>query len=99
MHDALLILKLRVSLLEAQQMSNQEFVRFFNEWHDYITRMTGAPLRERYAAEGMNAWLIRVDVEAREEKMSAIKRWAAEHIQSDYVPEFAGRSGPTWEKE
>ncbi len=83
MYNTLVILKKRQSLLEAQQMAYQEFVRLFNEWHDYIIRMTGGPLRELYAAEGLNAWLIRVDIEAREEKMVEIKRWVGQYIKSD----------------
>ncbi|SRR6266568_4310062 len=88
MHKTLIILKKRQSLLEAQQMAYQEFIPFFNEWHDYITRMTGAALRELYAAEGLNGWLIRVEIEVREEKMEEIKRWATEHVQSDQIPGF-----------
>src|SRR5260221_567168 len=96
MHETLIILKKRQSLLEAQQMAYQEFVAFFNEWHDYITRMTGAPLRELYAAEGLNAWLIRVDVEAREEKLTEIKLWSAVHVASDLLPGIA--KAPVWER-
>ena len=81
--QTLVILKKRQSLLEAQRMANQEFAQFFAMWHDYITHMTSAPLRELYAAEGLNAWLIRIDVEVREEKMEEIERWTEEHIQSD----------------
>lgn len=88
MYKTLVILKKRQSLLEAQQMAYQEFMPFFTMWHDYITRMTGAPLRELYAAEGLNAWLIRVEIEAREEKLAEIKRWVAEYIQSDRLPVF-----------
>ena len=95
MHETLVILKKRQSLLEAQQMASQEFVQFFNKWHDYITRMTGAPLREMYAPEGLNAWLIRVDVEAREEKLTEIKLWSAVHVASDLLPGI-GRV-PVWE--
>ncbi|SRR5258708_3931368 len=83
MYQTLVILKKRQSLLEAQQMAYQEFAQFFAMWHDYVTRMTGAPLREMYAPEGLNAWLIRVDVEAREEKMTEIERWAEQHTESD----------------
>ncbi len=83
MYQTFIILKKRQSLLEAQQMAYQEFVRLFNEWHDYIIRMTGGPLRELYAAEGLNAWLIRVEIETREEKMAEIKRWTERYIESD----------------
>ena|SRR5258708_37789352 len=95
MHEQLVILKKRQSLLEAQQMAYQEFVAFFNEWHDYITRMTGAPLRQMYAAEGLDAWLIRIDVEAEREKMSLIRLWVTERTQSDHLPGI-GRV-PVWE--
>ncbi len=95
MHETLIILKKRQSLLEAQQMASQEFVAFFNVWHDYIIRMTGAPVRLLYAAEGLNAWIIRVDVEAREEKLAEIKRWTIQHVESDRLPGI-GKT-PVWE--
>ncbi|SRR5260221_217897 len=96
MYETLVILKKRGSLLEAQQMAYQEFAQFFTVWHDYITHMIGAPLRELYAAEGLNAWLIRIDVVAREEKMAEIKRWALEHTESDRLPGIA--KTPVWER-
>jgi len=73
-------------------MAYQEFMPFFTMWHDYVTRMTGAPLRELYAAEGLNAWLIRVDVEAREEKLTEIERWTAQHIHSEFAYQELSRS-------
>ncbi len=91
MYETLVILKKRQSLLEAQQMAYQEFMPFFTQWHDYIIRMTGAPLREMYAPEGLNGWLIRVDVEAREEKMAEIRQWA-KRVQSDFAYQELSRA-------
>lgn len=96
MYKTLTILKKRQSLLEAQQMAYQEFMPFFTMWHDYVVQMTNVPLRELYVAEGLNAWLIRVEIEAREKNMAEIEQWVTEHIQSDDPRGFAGT--PVWER-
>ena len=85
MYELLHILKKHEDILTAQRLAQAEYEKFFTQFHAHISKSTHVILRERYGAEGLMAYLIRVGFteDTSPSDLRAIAAWAAEHITSD----------------
>src|SRR5438309_11426278 len=81
--DELHILKRRKDVIEARQAAEKEYDLFFATYHQHIGQSTHFTLLELFADYGEIGYLIRIQVEAPEQKMLEIKDWTGTHIHSD----------------
>src|SRR6266702_7706126 len=70
-----------IGILAAKRDADREFDRYFPRIHPYITRIEAAIIRELYAIEGYQAYLIRVYVTCPLPVVQELHKAAGVHVE------------------